>query len=152
MNNLIRFTPFTDVTRLDPLMDFDEMFDRFARTAMRPTMWRELEGVEPTMRMDVTECEDEYVVRAEIPGVQKDDIHVSIDGHTVSITAEVKQEKDTAEGRMLRHERSFGRAMRSFWLDQEVIEDKVLAKYTDGVLELTLPKKTTAAHKEITIT
>ncbi len=152
MNNLIRFTPFTDVTRFDPLMDFDEMFDRFTRTALRPTMWREIEGMEPTMHMDVTECDDEYLVKAEIPGARKEDIHVSVDGHTVSITAEVRQEKEIAEGHMLRSERRYGKTMRSFRLDQDVIEDKVRAKYSDGVLELTLPKKNTALHKEITVT
>jgi hypothetical protein len=52
MNNLIRFNPLSDVSRFDPLMDFDDMFDRFARTAMRPA-WRELEAVEPLIRMDI---------------------------------------------------------------------------------------------------
>lgn len=151
MNNLIRFNPLNEVTRFDPLMDFDEMFDRFARTAMRPA-WRELEAVEPTIRMDVTEADKEYLVKAEIPGVKKDDIHVSIDGNMVSISAEVKQEKETTEGgRILRSERCYGKAMRSFRLDQDVMEDKAQARYADGVLELTLPKKDGAPHKEIAI-
>lgn len=151
MNNLIRFNPVSEVSRFDPLMDFDEMFDRFARTAMRPA-WRELEAVEPIIRMDITEAEKEYLVKAEIPGVKKDDIHVSIDGNMISISAEVKQEKETTEGgRMLRSERCYGKAMRSFRLDQDVMEDKAQAKYTDGVLELKLPKKDGAPHKEIAI-
>lgn len=151
MNNLIRFNPLNEVTRFDPLMDFDEMFDRFARTAMRPA-WRELEAVEPTIRMDVTEADKEYLVKAEIPGVKKDDIHVSIDGNMVSISAEVKQEKETTEGgRILRSERCYGKAMRSFRLDQDVMEDKAQARYADGVLELKLPKKDGAPHKEIAI-
>lgn len=151
MNNLIRFNPLSEVSRFDPLMDFDEMFDRFARTAMRPA-WRELEAVEPTIRMDVTEADKEYLVKAEIPGVKRDDIHVSIDGNVVSISAEVKQEKETMEGsRLLRSERCFGKAIRSFRLDQDVIEDKAQAKYADGVLELKLPKKNGAPHKEVAI-
>lgn len=151
MNNLIRFNPVSEVSRFDPLMDFDKMFDRFARTAMRPA-WRELEAVEPIIRMDITEAEKEYLVKAEIPGVKKDDIHVSIDGNMISISAEVKQEKETTEGgRMLRSERCYGKAMRSFRLDQDVMEDKAQAKYTDGVLELKLPKKDGAPHKEIAI-
>src|SRR5512135_1326625 len=152
MNNLIRFNPLNEVTRFDPLMDFDEMFDRFARTAMRPA-WRELEAVEPTIRMDVTEADKEYLVRAEIPGVKKDDIHVTIDGNMVTISAEIRHEKETREGsRTLLSECSYGKAMRSFRLDEDVMEDKVEAKYTDGVLELKLPKKTGVTHhREIAI-
>lgn len=152
MNNLIRFNPLSDITRYDPLMDFDEMFDRFTRTALRPG-WRELEAVEPQIRMDIAEAGSEYLVKAEIPGVKKDDIHVSIDGNVVSISAEVKHEKEVSEGsRMLRSERCYGKTMRTFRLDQDVSEDKVVAKYADGVLELKLPKKSgTTPHKEVAI-
>lgn len=150
MNNLIRFSPLGEVARFDPMRDFDEMFDRFARTALRPT-WRELEAVEPQMRMDITDADTEYLVKAEIPGVKKDDIHVSIDGHMVSISADVKHEKDAMAGRLLRSERCYGTAMRSFWLDQDVNEEKAEAKYADGVLELKLPKKNGSPHKEVAI-
>ncbi len=151
MNNLIRFNPLNEVTRFDPFLDFEDMFERFAKTAMRPA-WRELEDIEPTIRMDVTEADKEYLVKAEIPGVKKNDIHVSIDGHRVSISAEVKHEKEATEGsRMLRSERCYGKTMRSFWLDQDVMEDKAQAKYADGVLELKLPKKNGAPHREVAI-
>ncbi len=151
MNNLIRFNPLSEVTRFDPLADFENMFDRFARTSLRPA-WRDLESVEPQIRMDISEAGSEYVVKAEIPGVKKDDIHVSIDGNLVSISAEVKHEMETTEvGTLLRSERSYGKAMRSFRLDQDVLEDKAEAKYADGVLELKLPKKNGAPHKELAI-
>lgn len=152
MNNLIRFNPLSEMTRLEPLMDFEDMFDRFARTAMRPS-WREWEAMEPQIRMDVSDAGSEYLVKAEIPGVKKDDIHVSIDGNMVSISAEVKREMETTEGsRMLCSERCYGKTIRSFRLDEEVIEDKVKAKYSDGVLELKLPKKNGATHhKEVAI-
>jgi HSP20 family protein len=152
MNNLIRFNPLNDIARYDPLMEFDEMFDRFARTALRPG-WRELEAVEPQIRMDIAEAGSEYLVKAEIPGVKKDDIHVSIDGNMVSISAEVKHEKEISEGiRMLRSERCYGKTIRTFRLDQDVSEDKAVAKYADGVLELRLPKKSGATpHKEVAI-
>ena len=151
MNNLIRFRPLGDITRFDPLMDFDEMFDRFARTALRPA-WRDMDTMEPQIRMDVSEAGSEYVVKAEIPGVKKDDIHVSIDGNMVTISAEVKHEKDVGEGsRLLRSERCYGKTMRTFRLDQDVIEDKAEAKYADGVLELRLPKKNDVHHKELAI-
>lgn len=151
MNNLIRFNPLGDMSRFDPLMDFEDLFDRFARTSLRPA-WRDLEAAEPTMRMEIAEAANAYMVKAEIPGVKKDDIHVSIDGNMVSISAEVKQEKDMSEGGMLLcSERCYGKTMRSFRLDHEVMEDEVEAKYADGVLELRLPKKNGTPHREIAI-
>ena len=105
MNNLMRFNPLGDITRLEPLMDFEDMFDRFARTAMRPS-WREWEAVEPQIKMDVSEAGSGYLVKAEIPGVKKDNIHVSIDGNMVTISAEIKHEMEEKDGsRMLRSER-----------------------------------------------
>lgn len=150
MNSLIRFNPLDDINRFDPMVDFENMFDRFARTAMRPS-WREWDA-EPQIRMDIADAGNAYMVKAEIPGVKKDDIHVSIDGNLVSISAEVKQELEANEGgTLLRHERCYGKTMRTFRLDQEVMEDRAQAKYTDGVLELKLPKKNGAPHKELSI-
>ena len=150
MNSLIRFNPLDDINRFDPMVDFENMFDRFARTALRPS-WREWD-TEPQIRMDISEAGNVYMVKAEIPGVKKDDIHVSIDGNVVSISAEVRQERETTEGStLLRHERCYGKTMRTFRLDQEVMEDKAQAKYADGVLELKLPKKNGAPHKELPI-
>ncbi len=152
MNTLTRFNPRHEMTRFDPFWDTQDLFDRFMRTAMRPS-WREMPEVEPEIRMDITEADTEYLVKAEIPGVKKDDIHVSIEGNMVTITAEVKHEKETKEGgRLLLSERCYGKTMRSFRLDEDVMEDKVEAKYAEGVLELKLPKKVGVTHhKEITI-
>jgi HSP20 family protein len=70
----------------------------------------------------------------------------------VCISAEIKQEKEVKEGeKLIRSERSYGKAMRSFSLDQEVNQDKAQAKYADGVLELTLPKKNGAPRKELAV-
>lgn len=150
MNSLIRFNPLDDINRMDPMMDFENMFDRFARTALRPS-WREWDA-EPQIRMDVADVGNAYMVKADIPGVKKNDIHVSIDGNVVSISAEVKQELETTEGStLLRHERCYGKTMRTFRLDQEVMEDRAQAKYADGVLELKLPKKNGTPHKELSI-
>ena len=150
MNNLMRFTPLGDISRFDPL-DFENMFDRFARTSLRPA-WRDLEAIDPAMRMEISETGNEYLMKADIPGVKKEDVHVSIDGNMVTISAEVKHEKDTTEGStVLCSERCYGKTMRSFRLDQDVMEDAVEAKYADGVLELRLPKKIGTQHKEIAI-
>jgi len=149
MNNITRFNPLSsELTRFDPLWDIDDMFNRFM---LRPLL-REGMEIEPQIRMDVKEADGKYLVSAEIPGVNKDDIHVTVDGNRVSISAEVKQEKEAKEGeRVIRSERSYGMASRSFTLADEVDQSKVEAKYNNGMLELTLPKKPGAARKEISI-
>ena len=84
--------------------------------------------------------------------MKKEDIQVTIDGAEVTLTAEVKREKEVAEDeRVLHTERTFGKVSRSFSLPQEVDEAKAEAKFRDGVLELTLPKKAAAARKQVTI-
>jgi len=104
------------------------------------------------LRVDVTENEAGYVVRAEIPGVRKDDINVAIDGNQVEISAEVKNEKEVKEGeKVLRSERYYGKVYRAFALGHEVDQGATQAKYADGILELTLPKKASASVKRITI-
>jgi HSP20 family protein len=147
MSNITRYDPFKELARFDPLWDMDDVFNRLM---MRPA-FRGLE-IEPQIKMDMKEADGQYVVKAEIPGVKKDDIHVTVDGNRVSISAEVKQEKEEKEGeRVIRSERSYGMASLSFTLADEVDQSKVQAKYTDGVLELTLPKKPGSARKEIPV-
>ena len=147
MNNLTRFTPLgNELARFDPFWDIDDIVNRFM---MRPLL---REGAGPQIKMDLKESDGKYLVNAEIPGVNKDDIHVSIEGNRVSISAESKEEKETREGeRVIRSERSYGMAQRSFSLTDEVDQSKVEAKYNNGVLELTLPKKPGALRKEISI-
>lgn len=126
----------------DPI---DTLFRGFFRPVQ---MDREL----PQIRMDVKENGNQYAVHADLPGVAKEDIHVTIDGNTVSISAEVRKQTEQKEGeRVLRRERHVGRVSRSFALEQEVDEATASARYQDGVLELTLPKKAAAAAKRISI-
>jgi len=105
------------------------------------------------MRLDVSEKKDAYVVKADLPGVKKEDINVRIDGNIVQIDAEVKQEKETkgSDDKVLRSERYYGSVSRTFSLSQDVDDAKALAKYADGVLTLELPKKATAASKKVTV-
>lgn len=148
MNDITRFSPLNEFVRFDPFGDMDDVFNRFM---MRPFS-RKVMGIEPQIKMDVKEADGKYMVKAEIPGVNKDDIHVTVDGNRVSISAEVKQEKEEKEGeRVIRSERSYGMASRSFTLADEVDQSKVEAKYNNGVLELTLPKKPGSTRKEISI-
>jgi HSP20 family protein len=138
------------------LTRFDDAFDDLLRGFfVRPVG---LEGTHPTQaapaqfRVDVTEGEQAYTLRAEIPGVKKEDINISIDGDQVAISAEVKNEKDVKDGeRVLRSERYYGKVYRAFALGQPVDENGATAKYADGILELVLPKKAAAQAKRIEI-
>lgn len=106
----------------------------------------------PQIKLDVNEGDANYVVKADVPGVRKEDIDVRIDGNQVTISAEVKKEKEEKkDGRVLRSERHYGFASRSFSLACDVDEAKSVAKYENGVLELTLPKKTTTSSKRLPI-
>ncbi len=147
MSNITRFDPFTGLTRLDPFGDFDDMVKGFV---MRPVF----QGVTaaPQMKLDVTEDDKAYTVKAEIPGVKKEDIHISVDGNLVSISAEVKKETEKKEGKKVVHsERYFGQVSRSFTLDKDVEQGAATANYTDGVLEAVLPKKKGAAATQIAV-
>lgn len=146
MANLTRHDPLS-LARLDPFGDIDDLFRGFF---VRPVAF---EG-QPQMqiRMDLKETDTAYTVHADIPGVKKEDIHVSIDGNRVSISAETKMEKEEKKGeKVLRSERYFGKVSRSFTLAQDVDEAKAQAKYSDGVLELTLPKKTASSARKVTV-
>jgi len=146
MANLTRYDPF-NLARLDPFGELDDLFKGFF---VRPVMF---EG-KPQMqiKMDLKEKDDAYVVHADIPGVKKEDIHVSIDGNQVSISAETRMEKEEKEGeKVLRSERYVGKVARSFTLAHDVDEAKSQAKYADGVLELTLPKKAASQAKKLAI-
>lgn len=104
------------------------------------------------MRIDVTEKSDSYLVKADIPGVKKEDIQVRVDGNQVQIDAEVREEEEKRDGeKLLRSERYYGSVSRSFSLAQDIDDARVQAKYTDGVLSLELPKKAAASSKSITV-
>lgn len=135
----------SNLTRYDPLDDFFRGF--FVRPVDFGTP-----AETPTIKIDVKEQDKAYVVHAEMPGIKKEDIHVNIDGAMVSISAERKQEKEVKEGeRVLRVERSFGKVSRSFQLGQDVDDGAASAKFTDGVLELTLPKKAATQSRRLVI-
>ena len=138
-----------NITRYDPLGDLvDDFFRGFL---VRPVGF-ETELPARRMKVDVAEQNGDYRVVAELPGFRKEDIKVSIDGDEVSITAETRAEKETKDGeRLLHSERYVGKVARAFRLTQEIDESRASAKYVDGVLELTLPKKAAAASKQLTI-
>ena len=135
---------------------FDEAFDDLLRGFfVRPVGYEGSAAAHQPVgqfRVEVSESENAYTIHAEIPGVKKDDINISIDNDQVAISAEVKNEKDVKDGeRVLRSERYYGKVQRAFQLGQAVDENAAAAKYADGVLELTLPKKAATSAKRITI-
>ena len=139
------------VNRFDPFNELvDDLFKGFL---VRPVAY-ENGGREaaPRMKVDVAEKNGAYVVTAELPGVKKEDIQITIDGAQVTLAAEVKREKEASQDeRVLHTERVYGKTTRSFTLPQELDEAKAEAKFRDGVLELTLPKKAAAQRKQISI-
>ncbi|WP_096663262.1 Hsp20/alpha crystallin family protein [Polaromonas sp. AET17H-212] len=135
---------------LDPT--FTDSFESAMRRFFSPSVL-ETETPALKMRIDVSEKDDAYQVKADIPGVKKEDINVRIDGNVVQIDAEVKREKETKGNgdKVLRSERYWGNISRTFSLAQDVDDSKVQAKYADGVLSLELPKKASAASKKIAV-
>ncbi|MDD2545281.1 MAG: Hsp20/alpha crystallin family protein [Burkholderiaceae bacterium] len=104
------------------------------------------------IKVDVKESNGGYTVHAEVPGVAKEDIHVSIEGSVVSLRAEVRQQDQQVDGdRMLRSERYFGSVARSFQLPSEIDAANAKAKYDNGVLTLTLPKKKNGNAQRLSI-
>lgn len=109
----------------------------------------------PSMRVDVRENAESYLIDAELPGLRKEDIQVNIEGDSVTIVAERSQAKPAedahTEERVLRSERNYGRYSRSFRLQQEVDEERAQARYLDGVLSLSLPKKALPSARKLSI-
>ena len=140
MQNVISYDPRSDTS-------YDELFRGFFKPVR-------LEGAPApvTIKMDVTETENGYLIHSEMPGVKKEDIDVAIEGNQVTITAEVKQGWEKKEGdRLLRNERYFGNVYRSFTLPAELDESASVAAYDSGVLELKLVKKAAAPGKRLAI-
>lgn len=138
-----------NVTRVTP---FDDSFDELLRGFFVRPMAFEGGAAAQAVRIDVSENENAYTVHAEIPGVRKEDIHVTIDNDQVAISAETRNERAVKEGeRVLRSERYYGKVHRSFTLGQPVDQEQAAAQYHDGVLELTLPKKAAASTRRLTI-
>ena len=129
--------------------EFDNLFEGF----FRPTRWSEetaSEGMIPAL--DVVERANEFVVKAEMPGVKKDEIEVSLENGVLTIGAETQSESEVKDGdRVIRQERCYGKYVRSLRIGKEIDEKNVKAAYKDGVLELTLPKAETAKPKKISV-
>jgi HSP20 family protein len=141
MANISRYEPFEDA--------FDDLLKGFF---VRPMSFEGQPATAGRIKIDVSEKDGAYLVHAEIPGVKKEDIQVNIDGDQVSISAEAHGVKEIKENeRVLHRERYYGKVARAFRLGTEIDQSGAIAKYADGVLELTLPKKPEAAGRQLAI-
>lgn len=126
------------LTRLDR---FESMFPELMRRWARPMSFFEDVALPSDIRIDVTENDKEFLVSADLPGAKKEDVHVSVDGNYVSITAEVKKDEEKKEGRSVIKETYRGTMSRGFTLASDIDEKAASAKMENGVLNLTLPKR-----------
>ena len=141
---------------MSSLITRGSLFDDFFRDFSSPGFFvKPLHG-EPLpspgqIKMDVKENGAAYTVSAEIPGVKKEDIHVTVEGGMVTVSAEVRQEDSHKDDRQLRSERYYGSVARSISLPQDVDQSQAKAKYDNGVLTLTLPKKQGGGSQKLRI-
>lgn len=131
--------------------DFDRVFEGF----FRPMRWVEEATSENFVpAMDITERENDYVVRTDLPGVRKEDINVTLENGVLTVTAERREEETRKEGngeREIRREVRYGRYARSLRLGTQIDEKGVKANYRDGVLELVLPKAEQVKPRKISV-
>lgn len=138
------------MSALIPRDRFDDLFTDFFRRAALPRVFADEPAHE--IRIDVTENEKDYQVRAAVPGVKKEDVRITVDRNFVTITTEVKKEKEEkSNGRTLLKETYLGSASRGFSLAHEIDEKAVAAKLEDGVLKLTLPKRESSGARTVTV-
>lgn len=141
-----------------PLAEFDRMFEHFFdRNWLRPLLWERpllerLGALEPRMpKVDVVDRDGEVVVRAEVPGVERKDLDVTLTENTVTIKGETRRESREEKENYFRSEISHGSFLRTVGLPCEVDADKAKARFSDGVLELTLPKLRQSTRRRINV-
>jgi HSP20 family protein len=143
MSNIIRWDPFRDLMNLRRSMDrlFDEAMSD--SEVWQPMTW--------DLALDVIEKDDEYVVKASIPGVNPNDLEITYINNALTIKGEVKEESEVKESRYHLRERRYGSFARSILLPSNVAAEKIDANFENGVLTLKLPKTEEAKPKKISV-
>ncbi|HSB98028.1 MAG TPA: Hsp20/alpha crystallin family protein [Spongiibacteraceae bacterium] len=137
-----------NITLFDPMTT---QLNKFLQSWL-PREWPLEKEFGSDMKIDLSEDEKHYTVRADLPGVKKEDIQVEVDGNRVAIGAQMKSFKEEKKGETVIHcERYEGKVFRSFSLGSDVDDSKAEASYKDGVLELRLPKKSNGKSKRLSI-
>ena len=146
------------LTRWNPLREMEEIMDRFGRGWGRLPAPRKGEGGQEIMtladwtpRVDITESETEYVIKAELPEVRKEDVKVAVNQGVLTIHGERKMEREEKNKKYHRVERAYGSFARSFTLPDDVQEDNIKARHKDGMLYLHLAKSESAEPKAFEI-
>ncbi|HCX86772.1 MAG TPA: hypothetical protein DG761_01965 [Gammaproteobacteria bacterium] len=146
MNNLVR--PAERARGWDVFGDFDDLMGGWFRS---PAVLRREETAR-TPAIDVSENEGAYLVKAELPGVAREDLGVTINDGVLTINAERKEEKkDEKDGRVIRQERYYGKFVRSLRLGSDIDEGKIEAQYENGVLNLSLPKTAEVKPRKVDV-
>lgn len=149
MNTLVRMTDRCHPAFTAFPLRLDDAFAEFMRPLHSLSSEAQALG---SISLDISEDADAYRATATLPGVTKDDINISLDGNDLTIAAEIKRDNTAKEGeRILHSERYYGKVTRTLRLASEIDEDRIEAKYADGVLSLMLPKKAPASAKKITV-
>lgn len=142
MTNLTRWDPFREMLSMRDM--FDRVLDRSLTT---PSTWTQDWG----LALDVLENDDEFVVKASVPGIKPDDIEITYDNRTLTIKGEIQEETETEDERYHLRERRFGRFSRSITLPTPVDAENIEANYDAGILALHLPKAEEAKPRRITV-
>ena len=151
---LARWDPFkTTLTRWDPVKELEEMTERMNRLVTRPATGTEeaLVTAEWAPIVDIQETDKEYLVKAELPEVKKEDVEVTIKDGVLSLEGERHQEKEDKNKKFHRVERSYGKFVRCFTMPEDADEKNVRADFKEGVLNLHLPKSEGVKPKAIEI-
>ena len=146
--------------RWDPFREMEEMSDRFSRAFGRPLLAKALPGggaeealitAEWAPLVDIEETEKEYLVKAELPEVKKEDVKVTLEEGVLAIQGERRLEKEEKGKKIHRIERSYGKFMRTFTVPRDVDEKNILAEFKEGVLTVHVPKAEISAPKHIEV-
>jgi HSP20 family protein len=145
--NLVKWDPFVE------LEDVSKQLNRiFGKFPSRTEPDRELLTMADwAPNVDITETDTAYLIKGEIPGINKEDVKVNIENGMITMSGERKQEKEEKGKKYHRIERSYGSFMRSFRLPDSVDESAIRAEFRDGMLNVTLPKSTQAKSKAINV-
>jgi HSP20 family protein len=145
------------IVRWDPLRELEEVSNRLNSMFSRSSLATSENGKDTMTTfdwapsVDISETADEFLVKAELPEVKKEDVKVSLDGGVLRIEGERKQEKEEKGKKFHRVERSYGSFLRSFSLPENIDDAKVQAEFKDGVLNVRLPKSQQAKPKSVQV-
>jgi HSP20 family protein len=156
MKTLEKWNPFRVSPSWDPIRELEEMRGRLASLFGRPILLpdgreEQFSLTEWTPPVDIAEDDKEYTIKAELPGVNKEDVKVTVEGGVLSITGERKSEKEEKDKKYHRIERTYGSFIRNFTLPEGTASEKINAEFKDGVLKLHLPKDEKARPKTVDV-